>query len=329
VSEAEHEARWNKNSLEIQAFAATWIERRESDDWREADQAELDAWLAESPAHLVAYLRADDVWGRANRLRALNRPGRSNPDGTDRKSFKLPFLRIAAAFVVILVIGALAAGYFALPKQQTYATTIGGHETLTLDDGSQIELNTNTTVRVAYDSSQRNIWLDKGEAYFHVAHDSAHPFVVTLGNVRVVDLGTKFLIRRESDRVEVALLEGKARFEDSVGSPQLRQTTLTPGDVVMATANSVSLVRKSPQNLTNQLGWRRGMLVFDQATLADVAGEYNRYNRQKIVIADAATGRLTISGTLPTNDIGAFTRVARKFFNLRVEKLGNEVVVSR
>jgi transmembrane sensor len=77
------------------------------------------------------------------------------------------------------------------------------------------------------------------------------------------------------------------------------------------------------------LGWRRGMLVFDHTTLADMAGEYNRYNREKIVIADATTARLTISGTLPTNDIDAFTRVARKFFNLRVEKLGNEVVVSR
>jgi transmembrane sensor len=125
------------------------------------------------------------------------------------------------------------------------------------------------------------------------------------------------------------LLKGKARFEGVLGSPQSRPMTLTPGDVVTATATSVSLTEKATQDLTNQLGWRRGMLVFDRTALADVANEYNRYNRKKIVIADAATARFTISGTLPTNDIGAFARVARKFFNLRVEQLGNEVVVSR
>lgn len=329
MNDADHETRWNKNSLEIQAVAAAWIERRESEDWQEGDQAALDAWLAEAPTHLVAYLRADDVWNRANRLRALNGPARSDAYSGYIRSLRPMIFKIAGAFAAILLIGAGAAGYFSIPKQETYATTIGGHETLTLDDGSLVDLNTDTVVRVAYSAVQRNIWLDKGEAYFRVAHDAAHPFVVTLGDRRVVDLGTEFSIRRDSDRVKVALLKGKARFEDAAGVPQSRPITLTPGDVVTATANSVSLTEKPTQDLTNQLGWRRGMLVFDRTALADVASEYNRYNRKKIVIADAVTARLTISGTLPTNDIGAFARVARKFFNLRVEQLGNEVVVSR
>lgn len=329
MNEADHEARWNKNALEIQAAAATWIERRESEDWQESDQAALDAWLAEAPTHLVAYLRADDVWNRANRLRALNGPARSETASAIARSIRPAVLKIAAGFAVVLLIGAGAASYFSIPKQETYATTIGGHETLTLDDGSLVDLNTNTVVRVAYSATQRNIWLDKGEAYFRVVHDAAHPFVVTLGDKRVVDLGTEFLIRRDSERMEVSLLKGKARFEGASSSPQSRPMTLTPGDVVTATATSVSLTEKATQDLTNQLGWRRGMLVFDRTTLADVASEYNRYNRKKIVIADAVTARFTISGTLPTNDVGAFARVARKFFNLRVEQLGNEVVVSR
>lgn len=330
MSNPNEEARWDKNSREIQAKAAVWIEERESEDWSDARQAEFDAWVGQSPAHLVAFLRADAVWKRADRFRALGRPGGPmKPDSSGGSASKTPFLKIAAALVVISLAATGAFTLFQGPKAQTYSTTIGGRETLTLDDGSQIELNTNTSVRVAYGANQRNVWLDKGEAYFRITHDPAHPFMVTLGDKRVTDLGTKFLIRRNSDQVEVALLEGKARFEDAVGSPHSRQATLMPGDVVTATENSMSLTRKSTQTMANELAWRSGMLVFDHAMLIDIAKEYNRYNRTKLVIADAATAHLTISGTLPATEIGAFTRVATKFFNLRAEKRKGEIVISR
>jgi transmembrane sensor len=127
----------------------------------------------------------------------------------------------------------------------------------------------------------------------------------------------------------VALVEGKARFDDALNPAPSQQTVLTPGDIITATADSVSLKRKTNQDLSNQLGWRRGMLVFEHATLADVANEYNRYNRTKLVIEGAQTQALTISGTLPATDLGAFARLATKFFNLRVEQREGEIVVSR
>jgi len=329
MSNPNEEPRWDKNSRENQAHAAAWIEERESGDWSEARQAEFDAWIAQSPAHLVAFLRAETVWKHADRLRALTNPGPMKPNAAGPSTRKTTFLKIAAAFAVVSLAGTGAVALFQSPKAQTYSTTIGGHETLTLDDGSQIELNTNTTVRVAYESGHRNIWLDKGEAYFNVVHDPGRPFVVTLGNRRVTDLGTKFFVRRDQDRIQVALVEGKARFDAALEPAPSQQTVLTPGDIVTATAETVSLKREPSRNLSNQLGWRRGMLVFDHATLADVANEYNRYNRTKLVVAGAEAQRLTISGTLPATDLGAFTRLATKFFNLRVERHEKEIVVSR
>jgi transmembrane sensor len=326
VSAQDQEPRWDKNSREIQARAAAWIEERESDGW--SRKKELDAWIAESPAHLVAFLRAETVWKDADRLRALfsREPMRPN---VGRPSRKPNFPKIAAAFAIASLAGA---GTFALlqgQKAQTYSTTIGGRETLTLDDGSQIELNTNTTVRVAYEEGRRNVWLDKGEAYFSVVHDATRPFTVTLGDRRVTDLGTKFFIRRDNDRIRVALVEGKARFDATLDPTPSQQTVLTPGDIVTATVETVSLKREQPHSLSNQLGWRRGMLVFDHATLAQVASEYNRYNRTKLVIASPQARSLTISGTLPATDLSAFARLATRFFNLRVEQRGGEIVVSR
>jgi len=329
MSNPNEERRWDKNSREIQARAAAWIEERESDDWSDTRQTEFDAWIAGSPAHLVAFLRAGTVWKHADRLRALSSPAPMKPGPAGTVTRKATFFKIAAAVAVISLAGAGAFAVLHTSNEQIYSTTIGGRETLTLDDGSQIELNTNTTVRVAYEGAQRNVWLDKGEAYFNVVHNSARPFVVTLGDRRVTDLGTKFFILRDHDRIRVALVEGKARFDDTLNPAPSQQTVLTPGDVVTATAESVSLKRKTSQDLSNQLGWRHGMLVFDHATLAAVASEYNRYNRTKLVIAGADAKRLTISGTLPSTDLGAFTRLATKFFNLRVEQHEGEIVVSR
>ncbi len=148
------------------------------------------------------------------------------PDSSGGSASKTPFLKIAAALAVISLAGTGAFTLFQGPKAQTYSTTIGGRETLTLDDGSQIELNTNTSVRVAYGANQRNVWLDKGEAYFRITHDPAHPFMVTLGDKRVTDLGTKFLIRRDSrpGRGRAAgrksPLRGCGRFSHGRGKPR-------------------------------------------------------------------------------------------------------------
>lgn len=251
------------------------------------------------------------------------------PETTGHSTRKAPLFKIAAAFAVVSLASIGAVALFQDPKAQTYSTTIGGRETLTLDDGSQIELNTNTTVRVAYQDGHRNVWLDKGEAYFNVVHDPVRPFVVTLGNRRVTDLGTKFFIRRDRDRIQVALVEGKARFDATLEPAPSQQTVLTPGDIVTATAESVSLKREPGHILSNQLGWRHGMLVFDHATLVEVASEYNRYNRTKLVVAGAEAQNLTISGTLPATDLGAFTRLATKFFDLHVVQHEGEIVVSR
>jgi len=329
MSEPNEEPRRDKSAREIQAHAAAWLEERESGDWSTEREAEFNAWVAESPAHLVAFLRAETVWKHADRLRALSNSGPMKPGPARPPSRKAPFFKVAAAFAVISIAGGVAFAVLQSPKAQTYSTTIGGRETLTLDDGSQIELNTNTTVRVAYEGGQREIWLDKGEAYFNVVHDATRPFSVTLGERRVVDLGTKFVARRDGDRIQVALIEGKARFDAALDPTSAQQTVLTPGDSVTANATSVSMQHKTSRGLANELGWRRGMLVFDHATLAQVAEEYNRYNRIKLVIAGNDAQHLTISGSLPATDLGAFTRLATKFFNLRVEQRDDEIIVSR
>ena len=192
---------------DIRERAAGWlVKRRDHDDWSERDQVELDGWLEKSSSHMVAYLRVDNAWRRVDRLRALRRP-------THEKRRIASFLKIAAALSVVVTFGAFIAGNRPVPREQEYATQIGGHETLKLDDGSRIELNTNTRLRTNVTSRARTVWLDSGEAYFQIRHDSARPFVVYAAGHRMTDLGTRFLVRSDAKRVQVALIEGEVRFE--------------------------------------------------------------------------------------------------------------------
>jgi transmembrane sensor len=91
----------------------------------------------------------------------------------------------------------------------------------------------------------------------------------------------------------------------------------------------MTVTKTSPQRLQNDLGWRRGVLVFKHTSLAAAAAEFNRYNQQKLMVADAASARLTINGTFRTVDVDAFVDVAQDILRLHVERRGDETVISR
>jgi transmembrane sensor len=309
---------------DVNARAAAWLERREQGNWTAEDQSEFDRWLEESFANQTAYWRLAEAWTSADRLKVLIR----SRDGTEARGLRQPgVLRVAAVLGIAAVIGVGALRYLQVTGTETYTTPIGAREFLTLADGSQITLNTNTSLRITAD--QRTVWLDRGEAYFQIRHDARHPFVAMIGDRRVTDLGTSFLIRRDPGRIEVALLQGAARFGSRDDAQNSSSLLLKPGDDITATADSMSVTKKAVADLADELGWRHGVLVFKHTTLAAAAAEFNRYNREHLVVGDPATAKLTISGTFPANDLHPFTEVVQSVFRLRVAKVNNEVMLSR
>ena len=311
------------SASEVRNRAANWIvKRHDRGEWSDVDQAQLDAWLAEAPGNKIAYLRVEAAWKRADRLGALRRP----PIVRNRFIPSLKFVAVAAAVAVVCGVY-LSTTWNTIPEK-TYVTGVGGHETLTLPDGSRIELNTDTTLRIAESNTKRLVSLDKGEAYFQIVHDAAHPFIILAGSHRITDLGTKFVVRRSDDNLRVALLQGRAQFDTEDGRGK-QLTTLNPGDVVVATATSLSITQMPSQTLTDELGWRRGLLVFRHATLAEAAAEFNRYNLKKIVVADSRIAQLNINGALREDDPQTFVRSMKTFFDIHVEERPDAIVLSR
>jgi len=308
----------------IRLEAAMWHDRREREGWTQNDEIAFQSWLNEAAAHKVAFLRVDAAWARADRLNALRDAGRDAPFKSLSR-FRSAAIRITVAGITLAAVGFAAVPYFSKSHIRTYSTAVGGHKVLALSDGSRVELNTDSSLRVEITGKRRVVWLDRGEAYFKVRADAVRPFIVKVGDHRITDIGTAFDIRRDEDRLKVFVLEGRIQLAGEGNGSRL----LKDGDVAVANGSAVIVNRETERALANELGWQRGVLVFDNVTLAEAASEFNRYSHDKIVIPDPSAAKITIGATLPSNDVSAFVRVAQKIFGLHAERRGDNIVISR
>lgn len=309
----------------IEEQAATFRARQEEAHWTDQDQSRLDAWLEESTAHRVAWLRMDYGWRRLDRLASLRSPSAEMPVRARPAPLRFP-LAMAASLLLVCALGLLAFQVFGAGRG-TYVTEVGERETVPLADGTRVELNTNTRLRASIDEEQRTVWLDRGEAYFDVAHDPGRPFVVHAADQRVTVLGTRFSVRRDNGRVVVAVAEGKVRVAPDQAA-KAKPAVVTKGDLVVAARGATLIAPKSIARVENQLAWRRGLLVFDKATLADVVAELNRYNERKLVVQDEEAASIQITGSFDASNIDAFARVLHDAFGLRIENDRREVRIS-
>jgi transmembrane sensor len=312
----------------ISECAAEFFERRRCGEWRDADQTELDAWLIQSTLHHVAWLRVQGIAARADRLAAINalELKQAAADGGGKfhyRRFVIPLLA-AASIVLMAAPGIPLVNSLLQPPDRTYSTEVGGRTTLKFADGTVVDLNTDTALRFRMTTAERTVWLEKGEAWFRVAHDAAHPFAVIVGKHRVTDIGTEFIVRSGNGRMEVAVLSGRASLS-AEGAPI---TMLAPGDDAVASPVLMSITRKAPQELADELAWRRGMLVFRDTRLADAVREINRYNTIKLVIADPSIADLKFNGEIRNDNLKDFLDLAQIMTHLRADRRGKLILLS-
>ncbi len=316
---------------DIEQRAALYLVRREESGWSAHDQADLDAWLAESMAHKAAYWRLEHGWREADRIGALGPEGREDETPPARRFAWQP-LAAAASIVALLAVGAVEFGRGgpapSAVAAQHFHTTVGGHRIVPLVDGSKVELNTASDLRTAVSEQHREVWLDRGEAYFEIAHMEGRPFVVHAGSRTVTVLGTKFSVRRDGDKVTVSVIEGRVKIDDAVRPDAVPAAIITAGDVAVARGPSTLLAAKSEERVQSALAWRDGVLNFDRTTLAEAVAEFNRYNVRQIRIGDAETGDIRIGGTFQASNVDAFVRLLHDAYGLHVRSDSEAVTIS-
>ena len=309
----------------IRAQAAQWFARAHSGEWDDTAQAERDAWLAADPRHAYEYRVLESIWQAAadipqERLQALAtvRPRRF---GVNRRQ------AIAAFCTGVLVLG-LAIWHW--PRgviEMEYRTALGERQTVTLSDGSVVELNSGSHIQVRFDETTRRVKLLAGQALFSVEKDAKHPFLVDAGIGTALVTGTRFDVRRDTDQLSVVVESGSVNVE---GRDDTEPVAVVAGNAVRIGANGRA---ESPQHVdvATELSWRKGQIVFRETDLASAAREVSRYRQQPVVLAgQPSLGKLQVSGVFRTDDTDAFLAALPHFLPVQVRQLadGRREIVS-
>ena len=237
----------------------------------------------------------------------------------------------AVGALAMVLVASLALGWRYYPTVQpvSYRTALGDMASMSLADGSEATLSSDSRMLVALSRRERHVDLQQGEAFFHAAKDPDRPFVVAAGGRRIVAVGTRFSVRRDGAGLRVVVTEGLVRLESETGPDGHRQpTTLLPAGSVALASNTGTLVRSGTVEEAEQyLSWRDGFLAFHDTPLADAAAEFNRYNARKIVIADKTVAAMRIGGNFRWSNTDVFVRLLEQGFPVRAERRGDAIVL--
>lgn len=299
----------------IRTQAAAWFARQHADELSEQEEAEHQIWLDADPAHRLAYERVERMWTMlsdfsaapeiSKRLAAIPVAAAEHArPQLQRRPRRLQWLTACAAALTAIVIGWRVLAPAPISEQR-YASAIGEQRSITLDDGTQVDLDTGTTLRVRYSRQQRRIELDQGRAFFKVAHDSTRPLSVDTAQGSVRAVGTQFEVYRQDNGVDVTLFEGKVQLRAAAADDSAATlATLTPGQRAHLAAGKAPQV----QNFQGRSApaWIDGQLVFEDLPLRAAVAEFNRYGGSPLRVDDAALGELRVSGVFRSNDSTGF-----------------------
>lgn len=297
--------------------AALWVARMQSADASASDRQAFEDWLAANPAHNDAYQEMAALWGDLRNVPLAPHHRRS---GTKRT---------ALAIICILCLGGLSV----FLSQRTglidrlhadYYTAVGETRVLTLEDGTQVSLNSDTAVETRYSEQERRVVLLRGEAFFDVAKNPQRPFIVDNNGLTAKALGTQYAVRSRNGTLpqEVQVEEGEVQVETSSGITRLRA-----GDVVTLDAHGAAVV--SRQDVATNTAWREGKLVFSGQSLRQALNILAQYRHGRIIILDETAARLSVSGIFDLRDTDQALRILETNLPVTVTKLTSMVVVVR
>ncbi|MFZ5782445.1 MAG: FecR family protein [Pseudomonadota bacterium] len=302
---------------QIEEDAALWVARLGEGPLDAGMHRRLEQWLADDPRHAAAFAEAQAAWGLMEEVAHV--PGRladDRPPPRRRRPAQWRPLAALAASLLVLVTGAVLWTGDLLPLVAAdYRTAPGERRTVTLTDGSVVQLGPHSAIALRFDGRERRIELIQGLAYFVAAPrrgaEETRPFVVHAGAGTARALGTQFEVHRFSDSVEVTVIEHDVAVALTGGGEEAADVVLSPGQSVRYAAAGIGPVRTT--NLEHALAWRRDRLIFDRVPLAQVVDELNLYRRGRIVVATSELAARHVSGVFDMSDAdGALSIIARE-----------------
>lgn len=316
----------------VMVEAERWFARMLASNCTAAERAACQRWQAASPVNANAYAQVERISQRATafrfqpQYRAAAREIRERAARAGRRRSTLRWgLSLGAAASAVLALGLGWRVWDPAQPEQRYATTLGERRTQTLDDGSRVLLDTDSTVAVRYSRKHRDVVLERGRAEFSVAPAPQRPFVVHAGSGAVRAVGTRFQVRRHADSVLVSLLEGVVTVTATPAAGEQRNTTLAAGEQL--NFDTGQLWAKGNVDLEAAQGWPQGELVFRERPLPELVEEMNRYTPVKLRIGDPSLNTLRFSGVFYENDQDSLIQALEQVWSVRAERVSPREIV--
>ena len=265
--------------------AAQWFVRLQEADLSSAERQRFDAWRNERPEHQYEFDVLQGMWSAADllpkaRLQALCEAPVERP----RRRAVVRYAVAASVVAIALGLGLFSGLDQPTPYSAQFSTRVGEHRQVALPDGSVMDLNSRSVVAVHYEKGRRGVEIKQGEAMFSVEHDTRRPFIVVAGAGQVTVTGTRFDVRRDDDQTRVVVEAGTVKVQ---GRSTDQRVTLTAGRGTHVDSQG-QVAAAYAVNADELTAWRSGKLVFNNATLGEVAREVSRYREQPLRVSTAA-----------------------------------------
>ena len=297
--------------------ALQWFALLQSGDATGADRRRFQSWLQAGALHRQEFEKLSTLWADLDGAKPLlqdelTRAAMDWEAAAHRQGHRT--VRrwnagwVTAALAICLLLIVTGGWWLITPEIMEYRTLKGEQRTVGLSDGSMVTLNTSTALTTKISMFHRTIVLREGEAYFAVSHEQNRPFEVMAANRIVRDVGTRFVVRREEEKVTVTVVEGAVdvqRLEkESAGEPWQR---LTAGDRVSYEPQRVpSAIEKV--SLAESTAWMEGKVIFEERPLSEVVLEIGRYQTGEIRILDPRVEAFKVSGVFGVHDREGFLK---------------------
>ncbi|MFL6577460.1 MAG: FecR family protein [Povalibacter sp.] len=321
--------------------------RLQAHDCPESEQSELGDWEKQSVENAAASDLAQHVLTSMDELSANEEFSRkliamtdealnAYPAQHDQPQSKMekprPWRWVAslAAGVAVAAVAVQMNSHQSTREIQSSAFETAEHErrSVTLEDGSTVELDVGTRIAVRMSPGRREIDLLSGRALFEVAHDASRPFSVTAEDSRTTALGTKFQVEKASDHVVVTLAEGSVAVDggEQRATAASWQERLRPGEQlsISGTTAQRTLQAVDPQLVTS---WTHGRHVFRGTPLHEALDEVNRYATKKVRLGDPSLADLQVAGNFVAGDSEVVVDAFAAVLPLRVVEGGEHEII--
>ncbi len=333
----------------VDEAAAWFVEFRVGDATPDTCEA-FSIWLRRSPEHIQAYLEIAATYANlpvpedpraldVERLIAAARVsadvipfdpgGRLAPAPNVERRRMVSWRAVVAASIAFLAAGVGLFTWYEVRSGPVYVTEVGEQRSIELADGSNVELNSRSRLRVRYSERRRDVELLTGQALFRVARDTARPFVVRVAGAEVRAVGTQFDINRRASGTTVTVIEGSV----AVSTPASRkaaaatEVVLTAGEQAIVKEQAVA--RSKSVDIAAVTAWTERRLVFDSTRLADVVEEFNRHNTRPLILEGEELAALRISGVYTSTDPTSLLRFLRAQPGIVVTETESQVRISQ